>query len=132
MNTDTTEQNINQAIDWLQKTGGQIQDFATEQAPLYCREVVAWELWGNITSAIGSLIGLAIVFYVAKKTKSWIMEEVEDCHPGAFFGALGIIVAGVVACGKRRAEIAVSVSGAVKAAVAPRMVIIEHLRGIQK
>lgn len=128
MNTDTTEQNINQAIDWLQKTGGQIQDFATEQAPIYCREVVAWELWGNVTSAIGSLIGLAIVFYVAKKTKSWIMEQAEDCHPGALFGAVGIIVAGVFLI----SGFAVSVFGAVKAAVAPRMVIIEHLRGIQK
>lgn len=33
MNTET-ETNINQAIDWIQKTGGQIQDFAMEQPPL--------------------------------------------------------------------------------------------------
>ena len=128
MNPDTTEQNINQAIDWLQKTGGQIQDFATEQAPLYCREVVAWELWGNVVSAIGCVVGLGLISYLFKKTKAWINEEAEDCNPAAIFLAIGMLLLSVfLTCG-----FVTSVGSAIKAAVAPRMVIIEHLRGIQK
>ena len=52
--TEQTEQNINQAIDWLQKTGA-------EQAPIYCQELLKWHL---VTGIAGAAVGLCI-FVVA-------------------------------------------------------------------
>ncbi len=56
----TTEENINEAIDWLQQTGGRIEDFAMEQAPLYCQEIIQWTFWSGI---IGGLIGF--IFFIS-------------------------------------------------------------------
>ena len=127
MNPDTTEQNINQAIDWLQKTGGQIQEFTAEQAPLYCREVVAWQLWSSIAGVVGSLLIAAAAVYIAAKSRRWIAENVQEVHPGAIFGSMAILAAIVLSF----VGIYQNAQSAIKAVVAPRMVIVEHLRGLK-
>ena len=119
-----TEKNINEAIDWLQQTGGSIQDFAVEQAPLYCREVVAWELWYGIA---GIVLGLAVLLggvWLVRKAMSMYRDDGDgtEAVPG-MTGALAIIGGVVIVAG--------SAPSAIKAAVAPRLVIVEHLRGMK-
>lgn len=133
MNPDTTEQNINQAIDWLQKTGWQIQDFAAEQAPLYCREVVAWELWSGAWTAIAGVLLAIIAAWLLKLMKRLAYSgkspfNEDEFHPDGIFPAMAAICAIVAAL----VCISVGVPQAIKAAVAPRLIIVEHLRGIQK
>jgi hypothetical protein len=123
-----TEQNINEAIDWLQQTGGSIQDFATTQAPLYCQEVVAWTFWmGFICTMIGTGV-LVVGIYFTSRLPKWLKEDKGDPTARSiiaiFGGVLGLIIGGFT--------IASHLGDTIKAKVAPRIVIVEHLRGLNK
>lgn len=126
--TPETETNINEAINWLQQTGGSLQNLASEQAPLYCREVVAWEFWsGAIYGGIGialSVIGLA----AAMKFVRWMKEDGGEPNsrtlPACVIATLCLILGPILA--------ADNIPQAIKAAVSPRLVIVEHLTGLRK
>ena len=123
-----TEQNINEAIDWLQQTGGQIQDFATTQAPLYCQEVVAWTFWmGFICSLIGAIFTLIGVYWVFKFIGTLDKNKDDLTASGAvyLFGSLIALMVGGF-------TFAQNIEDTIKAKVAPRLVIVEHLRGLNK
>lgn len=123
-----TVANINEAIDWLQKTGAQVQDFAVEQAPLYCREVVAWEFWNGVFSSTIGLFFLVTPLIVICKYRHWLKEDIKVCGPGSFAATIlfpCICAGGLIA-------FCTSAPQAIKAAVAPRLVIVEHLRGLTK
>lgn len=121
--TPETEKNINEAIDWLQQTGGSVQDFAVEQAPLYCREVVAWELWSNALFSIAGVGLVYVAFVFLRKSKDWDYDDmvIEVVFP---FGALITALAGLI-------MICECSPDAIKAALSPRLVIVEHLRGLK-
>lgn len=120
-----TESNLNEAIDWLQTTASSMQDFAVEQAPLYCQELVAWHLWEGITMVVLALVGLAIASIALKKAipkaqvDEWAMTPpitiVASCLV-AIFAVISLIT---------------GVHRSVKAAVSPRLVIVEHLRALK-
>lgn len=123
-----TETNINEAINWLQQTGGSLQNFASEQAPLYCREVVAWEFWsGSIFGGIGvalSVIGLA----AAMRFVRWMEEDNGEPNsrtlPSCVIAMLCLILGPILAVD--------NIPHAIKATVSPRLVIVEHLTGLRK
>ena len=125
---ESTEVNINEAIDWLQQTGGAIQDFAVEQAPLYCREVVAWEFWNS--TILGSTGLFMFIIGVVAFVKFIRFMKEDDLEPNArtltaaaamVFGLfIGLILA------------TDHIPRAIKATVAPRLVIVEHLKNLGK
>lgn len=123
------ENNINGAIQWLQQTGGAVQDFAVEQVPLYCREVVAWQLWTGIAGVVAGMLILAAGGTLLRKGFA-IMKEGKGkgyCEREDPFGwMLPAII--LLACGTML--VAGASLKAVKAYVAPRMVIVEHLRSL--
>jgi len=125
--TENTEQNVNEAIDWIQKTGGSLQDFAVEQAPLYCREIVAWELWSNLSTVIGMSLCLVVASVILRKLCSLFDEGGSADEPLAY-GILVTILASIVCF----CFFVGGVYGAVKAKVAPRIVIVEHLKEMSK
>ena len=124
--TQETEKNINEAINWLQQTGSAIQNFASEQSPIYFREVVEWVFWSSALSG-----GLGIVLVIlgivgAFKMKSWI-DKIEN-HPSYtfnIFATLLLLIFGTVLSCRQ-------IPNAIKAKVAPRMVLIEHLTELRK
>lgn len=126
--TENTEQNVNEAIDWIQKTGGSLQDFAVEQAPLYCREIVAWELWSSLSIVVGTSLCLIVAYLLLRKLWSRFDEGGGSADEPL---AYGILVTGLVSivcfC-----FLVNGVYGAVKATVAPRIVIVEHLKEMSK
>lgn len=118
-----TETNINEAIDWLQKTAEGVQDFAVEQAPLYCKEVVAWQLWSSLIWAVFGLLVVIIAVYLIGRCIRSFRDKDEICVGFGLGGAV-LMVAGLF-------PLLGGTMDAVKAAVAPRIVIIEHLRGLK-
>ncbi len=122
-----TEKNINEAIDWLQSTGGSIQDFASEQAPLYCQEVVRWELW---SSAVGSAVGILMIVVGVVSGLLFVkfMREDEGEPNGRTLVTCGImflsLIFGLIASKDSAPRL-------IKALTAPRIVIVEHLRGLK-
>ncbi len=122
MNTDT-EKNVNEAIDWLQQTGGTIQDFAVEQAPLYCQEVVAWKkMDGAIDCGTGAIFVIGAII-LAKVTRP-------ETYNSMFRECLAPILA-VLCAAMAVLSFGVGVTSIVKASTAPRMVIVEHLRSLK-
>jgi hypothetical protein len=131
-----TEKNINEAIDWLQQTGGSIQDFAAEQAPLYCREVVAWQLWTGIAACIAGILLIPLVVFCWKVSLRWSGEEDEKKKENKWHsssdGFIGPMIGGIVAAVLALVLVGMGAPKAIKAAIAPRIVIVEHLRGLNK
>jgi hypothetical protein len=123
-----TEKNINEAIDWLQSTGGSIQDFASEQAPLYCQEVVQWELWSSAVGAAAGLLLLIGIPFSAYLNRRKIVHAIERDE---FHTVLAWTVAGAVALGAGLPLSFDNVPNLIKALTAPRIVIVEHLRGLK-
>ena len=126
--TTHTEANLNEALDWIQKTGGAIQDFASEQAPIYCREVVAWELWiGAFYGSFGLLL-FVIGCFAAATFVRWMVDD--DGEPNgrtvtSFFVAFLALAGG--SC-----MFLTNAPQAIKAAVSPRLVIVEHLSKLRR
>lgn len=124
--TPETEKNVNEAIDWLQKTGGSIQDFAVEQAPLYCREVVQWQLWEGIVCGSAGVILCLLVILFWKLTRK-VFNTHDYGNPAAIIPG----IAGGLCAVFGTMALVVGSQKAIKAAVAPRLVIVEHLRGLK-
>jgi uncharacterized membrane protein YcjF (UPF0283 family) len=122
-----TEQNINQAIDWLQKTGTAVQNFTLEQAPIYCREVVAWEFWSNLIYSIFAVIALATVFSIVRLALNSFVKEKHL----TVSGIIGIIIS-IILTIVSVISLFNCVPQMIKAKVAPRMIVIEHFRGLNK
>lgn len=122
-----TETNMNEAINWLQQTGGAFQNFAFEQAPLYCREVIAWEFWsGVIFGSIGAVLIVIAVFAIIKFVH-WMNEDQESTLRTGYALIMTLICGffGIM-------MVAHNVQQAVKAAVAPRLTIVKHLAELRK
>ena len=125
--TPQTEENINEALNWLQETGSAVQDFAVEQTPLYCQEVVAWEFWQN---AIGVGTGLALLavgifcaYHFFKQIR--LPRPNDEVMMASTIVGLLCFVAGFLST-------AIHLPDAVKAVVSPRLVIVEHLMNLRK
>jgi hypothetical protein len=127
--TENTEQNVNEAIDWIQKTGGSLQDFAVEQAPLYCREIVAWELWSNLCLVAGMTICLIMAGLLWRKLWSNFNKEGGGIADEPIAYGILVTLLGSIVC---FCVFGNGVYGAVKAKVAPRIVIVEHLKEMSK
>jgi len=126
--TPQTEENINEALNWLQETGSAVQDFAVEQAPLYCQEVVAWAFWeGAFYASAGLLLGIfGLIGFV--KFFQWLPESNYEPNaktmPAFIVAIIGSLVGPIL--------IANYLPDAIKAVVSPRLVIVEHLMNLRK
>lgn len=127
--TDTTEQNVNQAIDWLQKTSGTIQDFAVEQAPIYCKEVISWYIFDGVIAVVLSFPLFLVSAFLYKRSRNLAQNKKESSIGDE--GAAHFVFGFIVFVGAFIA-LASGVSSIVKAATAPRIIIIEHLKGLSK
>ena len=126
--TPQTEENINEALNWLQETGSAVQDFAVEQTPLYCQEVVAWTFWQN---AIGAGFGLTLLAVGIFCAYQLIKASRSDKDNEEFVMAISVIIGTLALMGGTIAT-ATQLPDAVKAAVSPRLVIVEHLMNLRK
>jgi hypothetical protein len=118
------EQQINEALQWLQSTGQSLVDFTGEQAPLYCQEVLNWTFYSNmITVIIGIIWIIGSLFLIKPCIKAWNFEYGH--------GNEGISVSTILALVIAFCFIPItifSVVNMIKVKVAPRMVLVEHFQ----
>jgi hypothetical protein len=121
--TDDVEAMNKMLRDWAIRGG----EFVEKEAPQFAAEVVSWHFWNNILGAIGGLILLLISLSLSVWLIMWVGDrEIQFCSPGVIApAAITIII-----CFKVGLLCLISgVGNAIKALVAPRLVIIDALRG---
>lgn len=112
-------------LGWLKETAEKGADFVETQAPLLANEIVAWHFWSCVTQAVMfASIATAAAFGVRWAFK--VFETTKEGHPRFGFAIVVMIVSTVCLIVP---PIAFSIASyeAVKAAVAPRIVIIQYL-----
>lgn len=120
-------------LEWMKGAAEKGGDFVAEQAPLLATEIVAWHFWSSVfiaTVAVVAAVAMfacSVCFYRWSRCKKWYSDpEVPidgDCKeyhlaPSGILCALSLFALLVVAvpCAYE----------AVKASVAPRIVLIEY------
>lgn len=114
-------------IEWLQAMEAGVKS----EIPAYCGEVVNWHIAGNIVNGVGYLIVGIILLATIRRLYNWFIRDVDENCPYDLVAFAGfvytiVMVLTVVAFGS---SVWCCTSNAVKGVVAPRAVIIEHLRG---
>lgn len=122
--TPETELNINQAIEWLQSTGTSVRNFTSEQAPLYCQELLRWELWGSLTQLV---LGVALLILTAVLARTAYRRDQEG-----YYDIMGYIIFSVPLLAAGLVLTIFSVMDIGKVLVAPRLVIVEHFKALSK
>jgi hypothetical protein len=121
-----------QVLDWLKDTAEKGESFVMEQAPAVCQEIVAWEFWSNALAVVACLVGIAVSAVVARRWGYWCAsldyEQQNSYGPPVFIVAALSAVASLVLI----IPLWFSTGNAVKACVAPRLVIIEKVAGLLK
>lgn len=125
------EQSLSDLLLWVETTAESTQGLVLEQAPLYVQELVAWHIWSNGLIALGCVL-LAVLLAVpgvllVRKGQRALQDpnrkvDLEDYFiPGGTLLLVSLVL--LITVGHAGHEI-------VKGVVAPRVVVVEHLREI--
>jgi hypothetical protein len=127
----TLEQNINDLILWVKTTATATQGFLTEQTPLYIKEYVKWFFWENAVQAaigwIGAFVLAGIAISAVKFGYKLCKSKSDD---GEICGVIIIVFTVIASCGAFPLLTLHSTQhslNAIKAVVAPRVVIVDEL-----
>lgn len=101
-------------------------DFAVEQAPLVAREIVAWTFWEALAGCFFGVLCAAAALWCGKLARRW--ANCRDVGEEIMFPVVGAAAAGIVSV----VVLTVNAPNAIKAAVAPRLVIIDYIGKITK
>lgn len=129
------EEQILESLKWVGETAQDSKDFLLEQAPLYCQEVVAYEIWRQsifiTTSLFVSLLFFGLGVYLYRKIlwhENYARKMGKPCIDTSIkhfvlnvFIALSLI--------SFLASVPNSTIKIIKAKTAPRVLIVEHLQG---
>jgi hypothetical protein len=108
-------------LDWLKTTAERSSEFVEREAPLLANEVVAWHFWSSV------FLASAILFFsfalLGFATWLWRMggKDPRECSMIVFLVGLLIWIPAII-----------NGYEAVKASVAPRVVILEYVKGAMK
>jgi hypothetical protein len=119
------DKSAGELLDWLKTSAEAGSGFLVEQAPLYAQEVVAWQfLCGVIFSVVffaAALCFIAIAIRGFYRANANPRDEEAYCNVSMFLLAVSVVL---VVFGS------MFTADAIKAKVAPRVVIMEHVRGL--
>ncbi len=118
------EENAVGLLEFVEKS----KDFVLEQAPLYVQELVAFHFISNAATLTGILIFFfTVLIFFIKSFKYGLKHEFED-FPHVLFPAISglLLIASVLMVCDFGAKVAIE---CYKAKYAPRVLIIEKLRG---
>lgn len=108
-------------IDWLRGVAEKGGEFVAEQAPLLAEEIVAWHFWSSVFMAVVLLLGAAFVFCVSAviwfKARRVFWDD---------YGPEPVLILPFIVVSLLLVFAASNCYEAVKASVAPRIVLIEY------
>ncbi len=108
----------------IEKSAGQVTDFAIEQTPLVIQEFLAWQIACGTLAIIVSVIGI-VVGIVACRLVLRKVETPDEKAFGCFLvAAVTIVPFGILG--------GTSIAGVTKAVVAPRVVVLEKISDLVK
>lgn len=121
---------IDGVMAWAESAGA----FAADQAPLVVQEILAWTLWSSVAEIVLSALTMLIIVLVMRRfadpvCRAWRMEDGYDNAGLAIGGFVGGVV-GAVFLVAGLVTIYDKTLLAVQVLVAPRLVIIETLKGL--
>jgi len=118
---DEMQSKVLEYLQGMESRLGKTEGFIIEQAPLYVQELLVWHFWGNVCLASVLLLIAAIIaglfVYAVKKDYETLPAAVLFGIPTCFcflFGS-GLFVA-----------------ESIKSQIAPRLVVVEHIKGQMK
>ena len=125
--TEETEKSVNETLKWVAETADESKGFILEQAPLYAQEVVTWTYVQGAILMVSMWVLAAVLAVAAYKLhkagKATDYDSVPYTFTAAIIGIVAVILCGTGVCGMQ---------DMFKAKYAPRVVVIEHLRGVLK
>lgn len=118
---DQLNEHLVSLMDYIGSIAKDADAFARAQLPDVAREIVAWELWSSVFFCFTSVAILALCIWVFRKALR-AMDDAPDGREIPMFMFSTIV--GLISI------IAILVNGhaAVKAAVAPRLVILDYVK----
>jgi hypothetical protein len=115
------EEQLTDVLNWLKVRADGAEKFVLEQAPLYVQEVVAWVFWGNFLASMLCFATILVSGYSAFRFLLWLgKDDNHEYAPLIMFWAVPLVVS-VIGFFQTAPQ-------ALKAHVAPRVVIVEHLQ----
>lgn len=120
----TLSTNLSQTIQWIKEIGSSAQNSAVEQIPLYCREVVMWEFYSSLLFVVLGLLMILTPSLLIYFSRKWIKADLarDGCISiaGIVVSCMSLVIGSIITVKNS--------SSAVKAQVAPRLVLIDHLK----
>lgn len=114
-----TQSQLEQLLKYIGTLAERADGFVVEQAPLLVREIVAWHMWSNAALAAMCLVGVVVGVGLARWL--WRLPGLDPMdRPIAALPLLFAVVMAAVTLDRART--------AIKAAVAPRLVVLEYVQ----
>lgn len=126
-------------LDWLKTTAERSSEFVEREWPLLANEIVAWHFWSSVTAAcLFAAISLSMAAIGCVLLRYWLVRPPIDRDSsiaqdtvtegiGVGFCSLFVAAALIGFMG-----VSPNAYAAVKASVAPRVVVLEYVKGAVK
>jgi hypothetical protein len=113
-------------MDYIGSVAKDADAFARAQLPDVAREIVAWELWSGVFLLVPAVVAVWLATFFYRKGMAVVKKNSRDADPFAWF-----LIATILAC-VGAAGTVTSGTSVVKATVAPRLVILDYVKGVMK
>jgi len=112
-------------MDYIGSVAKDADAFARAQLPDVAREIVAWELWSGVVYGMICVAILAACVRAFRKAM-WLVNNSRDCYEiPMFIISVGLGVFAFVG-------LVVNTQSIVKATVAPRLVVLDYVKGAMR
>lgn len=132
MENPLTDEKIAQLLDFVRSGVERTSDFVGEQAPLVCREIVAWTFW---SSAAWIAVGLVFLLVSVQQSRKCFRLLGPVAREESTETVLPCVVAGIIAAGciLPGAHMTMSnIDPLIKSATAPRLVVIDYVKDLAR
>lgn len=114
-------------LEWIREGADRVGGWALEQAPLLAQEFIRWEIWGNLIPTLIFLFICIVGILVTRSGVRYLADErsnADQFMPRLFAGVVLVIVGFI--------NVMIYSGPALKAYVAPRVVIVEKIGELMK